>query len=155
MKLSRDKIEKLKKETNSYFKRSTDGEIIRRLTALSLVANGQGVVDTSSLLKISRYALSKWIRATLSGGIEGLLSIKKKGRQQGFRANKYVFLKADLLKSPSFFGYKFARWDGKLLSYHLTRSYGTPLSVRQCQRLFHSLSFSPKETEKSPDKKRG
>jgi transposase len=154
MKLSKDKIEKLKKETNNYFKKDSDGEIIRRLTALSLVANGQGVVETSGLLKISRYTLSKWIRATLSGGIQGLLSIKKKGRQQGFRIDRYTFLKSDLLKSPSFFGYKFARWDGKLLSYHLNKSYGTPLSVRQCQRLFHSLGFSPKETQKSTNKKR-
>jgi transposase len=38
-------------------------------------------------------------------------------------------------------GYGQNLWDGKLLSHHLSRSYGVNLGVRQCQRLFHQLGF--------------
>jgi len=155
MKMSKDKLEKLKNEMSYYLKSNNDGEKIKRLTAVSLVASGLGVVKTSKILKISRYTLSKWIHIALDTGIEGLESIKKKGRPKGNKSSKYMYLKADLLKLPSFFNYKLARWDGKLLSYHLKEKYNTQLSVRQCQRLFHSLSFSPKETSSSSNKESG
>jgi transposase len=43
--------------------------------------------------------------------------------------------------SPREFGYSQNLWDGKLLSHHLSKSYGVQLGERQCRRLFRQLGF--------------
>ena len=51
---------------------------------------------------------------------------------------------------PKKYGYNV--WDGPSLSAYIEKTYAVELSVRQCQRLFHSLGFSLVRPQTFPSK---
>ena len=69
--------------------------------------------------------------------------VKRSGRNSIVTPEIEDKLKIDIEKTPAELGYESNVWSGKLLSHHLKKVYGIKISVRQCQRLFHKLDFSP------------
>ena len=52
--------------------------------------------------------------------------------------------------APKKYGYNV--WDGPSLSAYIKKTYAVKLSVRQCQRLFHTLGFSLVRPQTFPSK---
>jgi transposase len=130
----------------NYFKKSEDAKFIRRLDIMNLVLSGIPVQQVANLYNIHRSTIYSWLDKAKKLGIETLKDVPKEGRPSQIMDTELKKIKKDLQKQPGYFGYKDSIWSGKLLSYHLNSKYGIELSVRQCQRLFHKLDFSPKET---------
>ena len=125
-----------------------DGRYVHRMDALLLIALGQNAYEVAEMYGHSPRSLHDWIKGVQEHGIEYLKDDPKPGRPKkvdDFTANK---LKQELMLPPNELGYNQARWDGKLLSEHLKKSYGIELKVRRCQELFHELGFSYKRPRK-------
>lgn len=125
-----------------------DGRYVHRMDALLLIALGQNAYEVAEMYGHSPRSLHDWIKGVQEHGIEYLKDDPKPGRPKkvdDFTANK---LKQELTLPPNELGYNQARWDGKLLSEHLKKSYGIELKVRRCQELFHELGFSYKRPRK-------
>lgn len=129
------------------FRKSEDAKFIRRLDILNLVLTGIPVKQVSELYDLHRSTIYSWIDKAKKEGLESLKDQTREGRPSQIMETELKKIKKDLQKQPSIFGYKNSFWDGKLLSYHLEQKYNIDLGVRQCQRLFHKLNFSPKETK--------
>lgn len=138
--------DQLLNKIQNYFKKSEDAKFIRRLDIMNLVLNGTRVQQVAELYNIHRSTIYSWFEKAKRFGLESLKDSPKEGRPSQIMDTELKKIKKDLQKQPCFFGYKDSLWDGKLLSYHLKSKYNIDLGVRQCQRLFHKLNFSPKKT---------
>lgn len=146
MRLSKKTMQELGNIVKNEFTKSSDARFVRRLDILTLVFSGNEVQDVAKIYRISRSTISNWISKLKKEGIEGLKDKSGKGMKQVLSVSQKQQLKTDLEKSPLDFGYKHARWDGKLLSHHLKMNYEIEFKVRKCQYLFHELGFSPEKT---------
>lgn len=140
--------EVVQKEIKNVFKKSEDARFVRKIDILALVSDGNQITAISKLFKTSRMSITNWINQANEKGLESLKDKKRPGRNSRITPEIEELLKIDIDKSPIDIGYKSNTWDGKLLSYHLKEKYDIKLGVRQCQRLFHKLGFSPEETKK-------
>ena len=138
--------DQLLNKIQNYLKNSKDAKFIRRLDILNLVLNGMSVQQVAKLYNIHRTTIYSWLEKARRLGIKSLKDSPKEGRPSRIMETEFKKIKKDLQKQPCFFGYKDTLWSGKLLSYHLKHKYNIDLGVRQCQRLFHKLGFSPKKT---------
>jgi transposase len=136
----------LHQQIQKIFDKSKEANFIRKLDILNLVLSGIPVQKVAELYNMHRSTIYIWIEKAKRLGIEALKDEVRPGKTSRIMDSELKKIKKDLQKEPSFFGYKNSLWDGKLLSYHLKVKYDIDLGVRQCQRLFHKLNFSPKET---------
>jgi transposase len=141
--------EAVQKEIKNVFKSSENARLIRKIDILALVSNGNHITSVSKLFKISRMSISNWINQANNKGLEALKDKKRSGRKSSITPEIEELLKIDIEKSPLDIGYENNDWDGKLLAHHLKEQYQIKLGVRQCQRLFHKLGFSPEETSEN------
>ena len=137
----------LKQQIEKIFSKSKEASFIRKLDILNLVLDGIPVQKVAELYNIHRSSIYGWINKAKKLGLESLKNEPREGRVSRIMESELKQIKKDLQKAPSFFGYENSIWDGKLLSYHLKQRYNIGLGVRQCQRVFHKLDFSPKETK--------
>ena len=138
----------LREKIRETFSVSEDARFVRRLDVLSVVLDGNPVDKVAIMFSINRSSVFKWLKIAREKGIEALRDQRRPGRPSKLHDEVKVRLKAELGRSPKSLGYNRYMWDGPLLSHHLTRVYKVRLSVRQCQRLFHELDFSPHPTAK-------
>ena len=143
-------VEVVKERIKEYFSSNIDARFAHRLDLIILLCNGHSLTKVPKLYGVNRGTLRRWVCRLNEAGIEGLLDRSKAGRPRGVPEEKFDELRGDLTKSPSYFGYKQGRWDGKLLSHHLKMRYGVLLKVRRCQMLFHELGFSLQRPRKMP-----
>jgi len=135
----------LKQQIQNIFNKSKEANFIRKLDILNLVLNGTPVQKVAELYNIHRSTIYSWKDKAKKLGLESLKDEPREGKVSQIMDSELKQIKKDLYKEPSFFGYKNAIWDGKLLSYHLEQKYSIKLGVRQCQRIFHKVDFSPKK----------
>lgn len=143
-------VEGVKEKVREYFSYNIDARFAHKLDLIILLCNGHSNKEVSELYGVNRATIHRWVHKLNDKGIEGLLECPKAGRPRGLSKEKFVELRGDLTKLPSYFGYKRGRWDGKLLSHHLKGKYGVLLKVRSCQMLFHELGFSLQRPRKMP-----
>lgn len=139
----------LKHQIQNFFNQSKEANFIRKLDILNLVLDGIPVQKVAELFKVHRSTIYSWMNKAKKLGLESLKDEPREGKVSQVMESEFKQIKKDLLKEPSVFGYKNTIWDGKLLSYHLKLKYNIDLGVRQCQRLFHKVNFSPKKTKNS------
>lgn len=141
--------EAIQLEIKNVFKSSEDARFVRKIDILALIADGNKITSVSNLFKTSRMSITNWINQANNNGLETLRSKKRPGRTSRVTPEVEASLKIDLEKIPPELGYESNAWDGNLLSYHLKRIYQINIGVRQSQRLFHKLGFSPEAIKKS------
>ena len=140
--------DELREKIRETFSASEDARFVRRLDVLSVVLDGKPVDKAAEMFGIHRSSIFKWLKKARANGVETLRDQSRAGRPGKLDDEMKTKLRAELKKSPKSLGYNRYRWDGPLLSHHLERVYKVKLSVRQCQRLFHELDFSPHQTAK-------
>jgi len=143
-------LEKVKNEIQTYFNANEDARFVRRLDVVALICNGHALNYVAGLFGINSTTVQRWIHRLNESGLQGLKDKPGRGRRSQINDVDRLKLKSDLEKSPKDLGYDQARWDGKLLSYHLKVQYRVELRVRQCQNLFKQLGFSLQRPRKMP-----
>ena len=130
------------REISEYFSNNENARFVRRLDIILLVLNGTSIKDAAALFRVNPTTIQRWIGRVNKGGIKELKDKSKPGRPTRLTKQDLDSLRDDLEQAPSDLGYKNARWDGKLLSHHISKKYGVELRVRRCQSLFKELGFS-------------
>jgi transposase len=121
--------------------RSEESRYDHRLHGILLVCGGFSCSEVGKLFGQSPRTVQYWVRRFEESGFSGLQETPRPGRPAALDGAVREAVGRDLRRSPSELGYGQNLWDGKLLSHHVSRSYGVNLGVRQCQRLFHELGF--------------
>lgn len=121
--------------------RSEEARYDHRLHGVLLVSRGLSCYEVGELLGHHSTTVQRWVRSFERNGFSGLADGDRPGRQTRLTPEHVEAVNKDLRIPPRDLGYHQNLWDGKLLSYHLERSYGIALGVRQCQRLFGRLGF--------------
>lgn len=111
-----------------------------RLHGVLSVCRGLNCYESAAVWGRSPRALEYWVRRFEENGLPGLMEKKKTGRPSELRVEELKRLRRELGGDPVLCGYPDRRWSGRLLRFHLSKNYRTPLSVRQCQRLLRRFS---------------
>jgi len=122
-------------------KKSEEARYNHRCHAVLLVISGQSCYQVATLLGHSPRTIQRWVNQFKDGGFDGLRDHFNGGRPARLTEEEQRQIARDLRKPPRTFGYAQNLWDGKLLSYHIQKTFGKVLKVRQCQYLFHKLGF--------------
>lgn len=121
--------------------RSEDARYDHRLHGILLICRGMSCYEVGEILGHSPRAIENWVKRFETNGFAGLEEKPRTGRQPRLEFQNFVQIGKELRRNPYEFGYTQNLWDGKLLSYHLSKVYNVQLGVRQCQRLFHKFQF--------------
>ena len=122
--------------------RTREGRYFHRLDIILCVLQGASPYEAARLFGHSPRTIEYWVHRLLSNGLIGLWEGERRGRPARLSTADLQRLRDEIQRSPRESGYDQNIWDGVLLSHHLTKEYSISLSVRQCQRLFHTLGFS-------------
>lgn len=122
--------------------RSREGRYFHRLHVVLYVLHGASPYEAARLYGDSPRTIEYWLHRLLSNGLAGLWERERPGRPSRLSSSDQQRLRNEIRRSPRELGYDQNLWDGLLLSHHLEQHYSIPLSVRQCQRLFHQLGFT-------------
>jgi len=141
--------EKIEKEIKQEISNIKDGRYVRRLDAVLLIAKGKSAYEVAEIFDYSPRSLHCWINAIEKyKDFRVLKDSLRSGRPGKLNKEQRDELRGVISQSPRESGYGYARWDGKLLSSHIHKSYGISLGVRRCQKLFHELGFSYRRPRK-------
>jgi transposase len=121
--------------------RNEDSRYDHRLHGILLICNGMSCYQVATLLGQAPRTVQYWVRRFESHGFAGLQEKPRQGRPAALDDAALTKVEKDLRQNPRSLGYSQNFWDGKLLSHHLTVTYGVIMGVRQCQRLFKRLGF--------------
>ena len=121
-------VEKVKTEIQNHFSANEDARFVRRLDVIALICNGHALNSVADLFSINATTIQRWIHRLNEIGFQGLKDSPGRGRRCRLRDADRLELKEDLIKRPKDFGYGKVRWDGKLLSHHLS-VYSTPIRI--------------------------
>jgi transposase len=122
--------------------RTREGRYFHRLDIILYVLQGASPYEAARLFGHSPRTIEYWVHRLVSKGLIGLWEGERTGRPSRLSTTDLQKLRDEIQRSPRESGYDQNTWDGVLLSHHLAKEYSISLSVRQCQRLFHTLGFS-------------
>ena len=122
-------------------RRSYEARYDHRLHAILLVAQGMSCRNVSDLLGDSPRSVAYWVNRFETEGLSGLVDADRPGRPRRLDEHQIDQVQEALRLSPADYGLTAHLWDGKLLSHFIDQQFGTPVGVRQCQRLFRQLKF--------------
>ena len=112
-----------------------------RLHGVLLVSKGYSCLETAKILGHTVKTIENWVNQFNEDSFQGLRDEQRTGRPSSLSDQQLEEIKQILRKDPISLDYEQNLWDGKLLSYHIEKTYGIMISVRQCQRLFHKLEY--------------
>lgn len=121
--------------------RSDESRYDHRLHIILLICEGWSAYEVADLYGHSPRTIQSLIKRFEEGGFDALHDRKRPGRMSRLSGEQMKEIARDLRRSPRELGYSQNLWDGKLLSRHVSVSFGVNLGVRQCQRMFRSLGF--------------
>ena len=121
--------------------RSDESRYDHRLHGVLLVAQGMTCPEVGRLLGDSPRSVENWVHGFDRYGLAGLTEGERSGRPSRLDEKQVREINKVLRAKPSDAGMRVNLWDGKTLSAWIDKTYGVPLGVRQCQRLFRQLEF--------------
>ena len=121
--------------------RSEESRYDHRLHGVLLVAHGLTCPDVARLLGDAPRSVEYWVHRYEQQGLAGLTEGERSGRPSRLTETQVKEINRVLRAKPTDAGMRVNLWDGKTLSAWIERTYGIPLGVRQCQRLFRQLEF--------------
>ena len=141
--------DELLKEGTKIINSSSDAKYILRVAMVNfMLAKTATAEELSNLSGIPRRTLTSWVQKVDENGFESLKAIKQPGRSSRLSREQMAMIKDAIESEPETSGYRV--WDGTTLSGYIHEQFNIELSVRQCQRLFHTLGFSKIRPQKYP-----
>lgn len=118
-------------------KQTSEVRLFRRVQAVLRVAEGEPLSAAAQRLHLSRRSVHRWVKIYLRRHqTEDLLDAPRTGRPRavdGLEARLAELLAQD----PRRLGYRATTWTAALLTAHLTKECGCPLSERTLRRRLH------------------
>ena len=124
-------------------RRSSDARFVHRAHAVVLVSHGHKCIEVAHWIGETPRSIERWIQALESGGPDALHDHRHAGRPRRLTPGQMQQLATEVARPPSDWGYRHARWSGKLLARHITSRHAVALSARQCQRLLREFGHAP------------
>ena len=130
---------------------TTDDKYRHKVEMVNLVLGGLTPSCLSSYCGDSKRTITLWVKIADEQGFEALKPKKPTGRPPRLTNEQKAEIRAILEEdNPKKYGQNV--WDGPSLSSLIEKTYAIKLSVRQCQRLLHSLGFSLVRPQTFPSK---
>jgi transposase len=130
-------------QIRGYLEDNSEAKYIHRLQVILLFADSeeQSCDTLGTLFGNSPRSISNWIKKiNQTGDVESLRSISPSGRPSRLSEVQKEEIKMVLRCLPEKQGMQGKRWNGRLLSSHISQHYGIALNVRSCQRLLQDLT---------------
>ena len=130
---------------------TSDAKYRHKVEMINLVLSGLTPSYLSTYCGDSKRTITLWVKIADEQGFEALKTRKPTGRPSKLTKEQKAEIRAILEEdNPKKYGHNV--WDGPSLSAYIEKTYAVKLSVRQCQRLFHSLGFSLVRPQTFPSK---
>ena len=130
---------------------TTDAKYRHKVEMVNLMLGGLTPSYLSSYCGNSKRTVTLWVKIADEQGFEALKPKKATGRPAKLTKEQMAEIRTVLEEDdPQKCGYNV--WDGPSLSAYIEDTYAVKLSIRQCQRLFHSLGFSLVRPQTFPSK---
>ena len=130
---------------------TSDVKYRHKVELVNLVLSGLTPSYLSSYCGDSKRTITLWVKIADEQGFEALKAKKPTGRPPKLTKEQKAEIRAILEEDdPKKYGQNV--WDGPSLSAYIKKTYAVKLSVRQCQRLLHSLGFSLVRPQTFPSK---
>ena len=130
---------------------ASDTKYRHKVEMVNLVLSGLSPSYLSSYCGDSKRTITLWVKTADEQGFEALKTKKPTGRPPKLTKEQKAEIRAVLEEDdPKKYGQNV--WDGPSLSAYIEETYAIKLSVRQCQRLLHSLGFSLVRPQTFPSK---
>ncbi len=127
-----------------------DAKYQHKVELVLLVLAGLTPSFLSEYCAESKNTITSWVKTVTENGYDALAIGKPTGRPPKLSLTQLEELKSILKDASSVHGYNV--WDGKSVSNLVGKRFGVKMSVRQCQRLFHTLGFSLQRPQTLPSK---
>ena len=120
---------------------TSDIKYRHKIEMVNLVLSGLTPSYLSTYCGNSKRTITLWVKIADEQGFEALKPRKPTGKPPKLTKEQMAEIRAVLEEDdPKRYGHNV--WDGPSLSAYIEETYAVKLSVRQCQRLFHTLGFS-------------
>ena len=130
---------------------TSDAKYRHKVEMVNLVLGGLTPSFLSSYCGDSKRTITLWVKIADEQGFEALKTKKPTGRSPKLTREQKAEIRAIVEEDdPKKYGQNV--WDGPSLSVYIRKTYAVKLSVRQCQRLLHSLGFSLVRPQTFPSK---
>ena len=130
---------------------TSDVKYQHKVEMVNLVLSGLTPSYLSTYCGNSKSTITRWVKIADEQGFEALKTKKPTGRASKLTKEQKAEIRAILEEDdPKKYGHNV--WDGPSLSAYIEKTYAVKLSVRQCQRLFHSWGFSLVRPQTFPSK---
>ena len=130
---------------------TADAKYRHKVEMVNLVLSGLTPSYLSTYCGNCKSTITRWVKIADEQGFEALKVKKQTGRKPKLTEEQKDQIRAILEEdAPKKYGHNV--WDGPSLSAYIEKTYAVKLSIRQCQRLFHSLGFSLVRPQAFPSK---
>lgn len=142
--------EKLLDEGKKILSETRQSRYYFKICAVNMVLSGCKASYIASMSGVSRMSVSSWVKIADEKGFEALKSEGHSGRPGKLSSVQREMIDKALQCPPGDYGFKV--WDGPCLAAFISKKFCVSMSVRQCQRLMHSLGYSLIRPQSFPSK---
>ena len=130
---------------------TSDAKYRHKVEMVNLVLSGLTPSYLSTYCGNSKRTITLWVKISDEQGFEALKPKKPSGRPAKLTKEQLAEIRTVLEEDdPKKYGHNV--WEGPSLSAYIEDTYAVKLSVRQCQRVFHTLGFSLVRPQTLPSK---
>ena len=141
---------KLLEQGKAIMSANDDSRYLFKVFAVNMVLSGTPASQVGAYAGYTKASVTSWVKAVDEKGFESLRAKTHSGRPSKLTDQQRSEIDNALQRDPKEQGYKV--WDGPSLSDYIEKEYRVTLSVRQCQRLLHSLGYSLIRPQTYPSK---
>ena len=130
---------------------TSDAKYRHKVEMVNLVLSGLTPSYLSTYCGKSKRTITLWVKIADEQGFEALKPRKPTGKPPKLTKEQMAEIRTAVEEDdPKKYGHNV--WDGPSLSAYIEETYAVKLSVRQCQRLLHTLGFSLVRPQTFPSK---
>ena len=119
-----------------------DLRLVRRVSALLGLANGETVAQVAETLSVSRQAVYNWLKTFILYGMDSLVYRWSRGRKPRLTQTQKKRLTELVEAGPLEAGYPTACWTSVLIQQLILREFGVLYNRHYVCELLHNLGFS-------------
>jgi transposase len=119
-----------------------EARLYRRLEAVLLVVEGQGISEAARRVRAPRLSVRRWVgRYLVDHDAAALADHPRRGRPRSVPRLTPHRLAAALARDPRRCGYRATSWTVPLLGQYLRRHHGIAVSARTLRRRLHEAGY--------------
>jgi transposase len=134
--------------------------VTNRIRSILAIAEGKGVGEIASILRVSPATIRQWLTKYLTGGLKALRTVhKQSGRFSRLTKTQKRQLKQWITDGPQCVGFPGACWRSPMIQELISQKFGVFYSVKYISQLLKNLGFSYQKARfsvggKDPDNQR-